>query len=214
MRELAGWRWDAHYGAVMKVELFRSRLRSPAAKGGGMVPRWVLGLGLALMLAFGAGCEKDAPQSALAALGSNLPTQAQPKLTTLKLWLGPHELTAEIARNERERSAGMMFRTNIAENEAMLFVFPYAAQVSFWMKNVPIPLSCAYLNREGVILEVHELKPHDETPVPSKSREVQYVLETAHGWFDRNQVGAGVLVQTEKGTLRETFFGRPVPAGR
>jgi uncharacterized membrane protein (UPF0127 family) len=123
-------------------------------------------------------------------------------------------LTAEVARNEQERSTGMMFRTNIAENEAMLFVFPYAAQVSFWMKNVPIPLSCAYLNREGVIVELHELKPQDETSVPSSSREVQYVVETAQGWFERNGVGVGTLIQTEKGTLRETFFGRPSTAER
>jgi uncharacterized membrane protein (UPF0127 family) len=102
----------------------------------------------------------------------------------------------------------MMFRTNIAENEAMLFVFPYPSRVSFWMKNVSIPLGCAYLDREGVILEVHALKPHNETPVPADSREVQFVLETREGWFERNQVGVGTLVQTEKGTLRETFFGR------
>ena len=102
-----------------------------------------------------------------------------------------------------------MFRTNIAENEGMLFVFPDASRVSFWMKNVPIPLSCAYLNREGVILELHELKPHDETPVVAGSRDVQFVLETAAGWFERHQVGVGTLVQTERGTLQETFFGRP-----
>jgi hypothetical protein len=77
---------------------------------------------------------------------------------------------------------------------------------------VPIPLSCAYLNREGVILELHDMKPQDETPIPADSREVQYVLETAQGWFERNQVGAGTLVQTDKGSLRETFFGRALSA--
>jgi hypothetical protein len=126
----------------------------------------------------------------------------------VKLWLGAHELSAEVARTEKERTIGMMFRTNIAENEAMLFVFPRVARVAFWMKNVPIPLSCAYLNREGVILELHDMKPQDETPIPANSREVQYVLETAQGWFERNQVGAGTLVQTDKGSLRDTFFGR------
>ena len=141
-----------------------------------------------------------------------MPTRAQPKLSAVKLWLGAHELSAEVARTEKERTIGMMFRTNIAENEAMLFVFPYAARVAFWMKNVPIPLSCAYLNREGVILELHDMKPHDETPIPADSREVQYVLETAQGWFERNQVGPGTLVQTDKGSLRETFFGRPPSA--
>lgn len=198
----------------MRVARSEGRFHGAVVSWGRRFSGWVFGLGAALLLAVGPGCERNASESVLAAEASHLPKQAQPKLATLKLWLGPHELNAEVARTERERSAGMMFRTNIAENEAMLFVFPYASRVSFWMKNVPIPLSCAYLDREGVILEVHDLKPHDETPVPSRSREVQFVVETAEGWFERNQVSAGVLVQTEKGTLRETFFGRSVPAGR
>jgi hypothetical protein len=175
---------------------------------------WRHGCGSALvllLLAAGFGCGRSGTDAVAAGETSKLPDKAQPTLPRLKLWLGPHELSAEIARNERERSTGMMFRTNIAENEAMLFVFPYTAQVSFWMKNVPIRLSCAYLNRDGVILELHDLEPHDETPVPSGSREVQFVVETAQGWFERNRVGVGTLVQTERGSLRETFFGRPTP---
>ncbi|MCL4177112.1 MAG: DUF192 domain-containing protein [Verrucomicrobia bacterium] len=197
---------------MIRVARARDRLSDSAAAEGRILSVSALGLALALLLAVGAGCGRSAPEAARAAETSNLPKQAQPRLPTVKLWLGPHELTAEVARNERERSAGMMFRTNIAESEAMLFVFPYAARVSFWMKNVPIPLSCAYLNREGVIVELHELKPHDETPVVAESREVQFVIETAQGWFERNQVGVGTLVQTEKGSLRETFFGR-MPSG-
>lgn len=178
----------------------------------GRAPGWRMGLALAFLLVLVPGCDRKVPESAAAAgAATNLPKEAQPRLATMKLWLGPHELTAEIARNEKERTAGMMFRTNIAENEAMLFVFPYAARLSFWMKNVPIPLSCAYINREGVIVEVHELKPHDETPVVARSSQVQYVLETAHGWFERHQVGEGTLIQTEVGSLRDTFFGRSSP---
>jgi uncharacterized protein len=197
---------------MIRVACARNRPSDSTAVVGHVGSASALGLALALLLAVGAGCGRSTPEPALAGERSNLPKQAQPRLPAVKLWLGPHELTAEVARNERERSAGMMFRTNLAENEAMLFVFPYAAQVSFWMKNVPIPLSCAYLNREGVIVELHELKPHDETPVVAESREVQFVIETAQGWFERNRVGVGTLVQTEKGSLRETFFGR-MPSG-
>lgn len=195
---------------MIRVACARNRSSDATVVAGRLGSAWALGLALAL--AIGAGCGQSAPESVLAGERSNLPKQAQPRLPTVKLWLGPHELTAEVARNERERSAGMMFRTNIAESEAMLFVFPYAARVSFWMKNVPIPLSCAYVNGEGVIVELHELKPHDETAVVAESREVQFVIETAQGWFERNQVGVGTLVRTERGSLRETFFGR-TPAG-
>lgn len=131
---------------------------------------------------------------------------AQPRLSTIKVWLGPHELTAEIARTTRERETGMMFRTEIGEDEAMLFVFPQAGQVAFWMKNVPIPLSCAYIDPDGVILELHDLEPYNETPVEARSYRIQYVLETPRGWFDRHGVEPGTVVRTERGSLRETFW--------
>jgi uncharacterized protein len=134
---------------------------------------------------------------------------AQPRLPTLKVWLGPHELTAEVARAPRERETGMMFRTNIAENEGMLFVFPRPGQVGFWMKNVPIPLSCAYIDPDGVILELHDLEPLKEETVNSRSYRIQYVLETARGWFERQGVGTGTVVRTERGTLQETFGTSP-----
>ncbi len=172
----------------------------------------VVGLGLALTI--GPGCERRQPASAVAAEVSGLPKQAQPKLPVVKLWLGAQELNAEVARTERQRSTGMMFRTGIGEDEAMLFVFPYPAPLAFWMKNVSIPLSCAYLNSEGVILELHDMKPHDETAIPAKSRETQFVIETAQGWFERNHVGVGTLVRTVRGSLRETFSGELAPAGQ
>jgi hypothetical protein len=57
--------------------------------------------------------------------------RAQPRLPTLKLWLGDQELTTEVARRNVEIFTGMMFRTNIAESEAMLFVFPGTDRRSF-----------------------------------------------------------------------------------
>jgi uncharacterized membrane protein (UPF0127 family) len=76
------------------------------------------------------------------------------------------------------------------------------------MRNTLIPLSCAYIDTEGQILEIHDLKPRDETPVEAASANVRYVLETKQGWFDRNKIGVGTLVRAEAGSLTETFFGR------
>jgi uncharacterized protein len=132
-------------------------------------------------------------------------TSAQPRLRTMKVWLGAHELTTEVALTAQERETGMMFRTNIAEDEAMLFVFPRPGQVAFWMKNVPIPLSCAYIDPEGMILELHDLEPHNEESVRASSFRIQYVLETAQSWFERKGVGTGTVVRTERGSLPETF---------
>jgi uncharacterized membrane protein (UPF0127 family) len=130
------------------------------------------------------------------------PTNAQAKLPTTKLWLGSQELVAEIARAPRELATGMMFRTNMAPNEAMLFLLSVPGQASFYMRNTIIPLSCAYIDGEGTILEVHDMKPKDETSILSASSNIQFVLEVNQGWFKQNQIAPGTLVRAEKGALR------------
>ena len=102
---------------------------------------------------------------------------AQPKLRTIKVWLGDQELITEIARAPVQIATGMMFRTNLLENEAMLFVFPDAAPKNFYMRNCVVPLSAAYIAPDGTILEIVDLQPGDEKGVPSKSSNVRFVLE-------------------------------------
>lgn len=132
--------------------------------------------------------------------------EPQAKLQTLKLWVGAAEIIAEIAHTERQVTNGMMFRTTMAENEGMLFVFLFPHRTAFWMKNTLLPLSCAYADSEGVILELHDSKPKDETLIGAASDQVQYVLEAQRGWFERHEVGVGTLIRTERGSLAETFF--------
>jgi uncharacterized membrane protein (UPF0127 family) len=124
----------------------------------------------------------------------------------MKLFLGPKELEAELALTEPAIRKGMMWRTNIAETRGMLFVFARPHQTSFWMKNVPMDIDVAYINPEGVILEIHRLEQHNTNVVEAKSSNVQFALETGVGWFQRNGIGPGVLVRTERGSLGETFF--------
>jgi uncharacterized membrane protein (UPF0127 family) len=136
------------------------------------------------------------------------PTEAQAKLPTEELFIGRHQIRAELARTVRQIQTGMMFRTSIGEDEGMLFVFARPYRASFWMKNVTVPLSVAYIDSEGRILEIHPLEPGVEEPVEAASDRVQFVLETARGWFERHEVEVGTVVRTGRGTLRETFVGR------
>src|SRR5688572_4967744 len=108
---------------------------------------------------------------------------AQPKLQTMKLWLGPKEVVAESALTRVQIETGMMFRKEMGQDEGMLFVFSQPHRTSFYMKNTYIPLSCAYVDSEGAIAEIHDLQPKNETPVPAKSDNIQYVLEMNRGWF-------------------------------
>ncbi len=83
---------------------------------------------------------------------------------------------------------GLMFRKTLEENKGMLFVFPEPKQAVFWMRNTQIPLSVAYLDAKGRILEIHDMFPYDETAVPSSSPLVAYALETNQGWFGKNKI--------------------------
>jgi uncharacterized protein len=153
------------------------------------------------------GCKKPAAPSTAQVPNPALPTQAQPKLQTMKLWLGSEEMLAELALTGIQQTTGMMFRTNMAENAGMLFPLPYTQRASFWMMNCPLPLSAAYIDPEGVIQEIHDFRPHNTNSVVAATANIRFVLETPKGWFDRHHIGVGTVVRTERGTLMETFFG-------
>jgi len=157
-----------------------------------------------------AGCKKSGETAPAApSLDDLLPKQAQPKLPTMKIYLGAETLDAELALNDRERMTGMMFRTNIQDSDAMLFVFPQPFRASFWMKNCPESLSAAYIGSDGVIEEIRHLEKNNTNSVVAASDNIQYVLETKDGWFARRNISAGTVIRTERGSLRETFFSRP-----
>jgi len=166
--------------------------------------------GIFLGAALASGCGQapaPTPPAPAAAVPAG-PTNAQPTLQTLNLWLGSEELKTELALTPVQLQTGMMFRTNMAENAGMLFVFGYAHQASFWMKNTTYPLSAAYIDPAGVILEIHDLQPLDTNAVVASSDQIQYVLEVNQGWFKRHNVTTGMVVRTERGSLRDTFFKR------
>ena len=118
----------------------------------------------------------------------------QTNLPKATLTLGAHSLTAQIAADDASRERGLMSRTNLAENEAMVFVFPAPQSVAFWMKDTPTPLSIAYVGPSGRIFEIHDLKPVDESAVPSASQAVTYAIETPQGWFAKHGIFAGSTV--------------------
>ncbi len=124
----------------------------------------------------------------------------------MKLWLGPTEINAELATSLTEISTGMMFRRSMEENEGMLFIFARPHRAGFYMRNTVLPLSCAYIDSEGTILEIHDMKPLDETAIEAATDKVLYVLETRQGWFERNKVGVGMVLRTERGSFPDTFF--------
>lgn len=105
--------------------------------------------------------------------------------------LGTNTLTAKIAATDASRELGLMSRTNLSDSEGMIFIFPQPRPVTFWMKDTPTPLSIAYIGASGRILEIYDMKPFDETTIPSASYSIVYALEVAKGWFVKHGVLPG-----------------------
>ena len=114
---------------------------------------------------------------------------------TTSIQIGEHSLDIEIADTSEKMARGLMFRKSLPENQGMLFIFQRPRQASFWMKNTFIPLSIAYLNQEGTILEIYPLEPLEESPVSSQSYRVAYALEVNRGWFRKHGIQPGIRIQ-------------------
>lgn len=106
------------------------------------------------------------------------------------------ELKVEVADSPQEWAKGLMHRKSLPENRGMLFVFPQARRASFWMQNTYVPLSIAFMDREGEILEIYDMQPLDRTPLMSFSSDVWFALEVNQGWFEKNNIRPGDQVET------------------
>jgi uncharacterized membrane protein (UPF0127 family) len=115
-------------------------------------------------------------------------------LPVVQLKLGNKIIEVEVANKVFTRETGLMFRKEMGTDNGMLFVFAKATPQSFWMKNTVIPLSIAFIDEKGVILNTLEMPPETEKSFLSKGP-AKYALEMNTGWFDGNRVKAGDVVE-------------------
>jgi hypothetical protein len=115
---------------------------------------------------------------------------AQQKFGTAQIRVGNHPLKVEVAVTDPQRMQGLMFREKLGANDGMLFIFDEPAYQSMWMKNTLIPLSVAFLDGDGVILNILDMEPHTLTPNMSAGP-ARYAVETNRGWFAERKLKAG-----------------------
>lgn len=127
-------------------------------------------------------------------------SRAQPPLPTVRLTAGIHVITAEAARTHQTRMVGLMHRERLALNHGMLFVFEDKAQQCFWMRNTPLPLTIAFIDDDGTILQLADMAPRTEVSHCS-DKPVRYALEMEQGWFAKRGIAPGARLT-----------GLPVPA--
>lgn len=110
--------------------------------------------------------------------------KAQDRLPTAILRSGGISLEAELAITQDQQTAGLMFRTELADGQGMLFVYDRDRIMSFWMKNTLVPLSIAYLSADGTIREIFDMRPLSLEAITG-TRHARYALEVPQGWFER-----------------------------
>lgn len=115
-------------------------------------------------------------------------------LPELELTIGIHRIQAEVAATDEARQQGLMFREKMADNHGMLFVFPAAQHECMWMKNTQLPLAVAFLDDQGVIVNIEEMEAHTLNSHCS-ARPVRFALEMNSGWFAQHRYAAGSQLQ-------------------
>lgn len=114
----------------------------------------------------------------------------QPPLPTVELGAGMHRIRAEVAASDPARMLGLMHRRSLPPNGGMLFVFDQADRHCMWMKNTPLPLSVAFIDERGDIVNVADMQPHTEE-AHCAARPARYALEMTQGWFAERGIRAG-----------------------
>eukprot|EP01034_Spumella_vulgaris_P024732 gene24732-31107_t len=133
-----------------------------------------------------------------ACLLGNLHSQAQPApqlhLTRTKLSAGMHVMDVQLAQTPEQRQIGLMSRKDMPQHEGMLFVFEQPAMQCFWMRNTLIPLTAAFVEDDGTIVNLADMKPQSDDSHCS-AKPVRFVLEMNAGWFAKRQIKAGYKIR-------------------
>ena len=119
---------------------------------------------------------------------------ARAELPEIPVSINGHKLTVEVAHIDATRAQGLMHRRILAENRGMLFVFPDAALHGMWMMNTYIPLSVAFLDERGAIINIANMEPHTRN-AHAAAKPAKYALEVNRGWFRKRGIKPGARLE-------------------
>lgn len=114
----------------------------------------------------------------------------QMNLPRTALTAGIYQIDTQLALTPEQREIGLMFRREMPQQEGMLFVFEQPGTQCFWMKNTILPLTAAFVDDQGVIVNLADMKPQT-TDSHCSAKPVRYVLEMNVGWFAKKGIKAG-----------------------
>ncbi|HVP78810.1 MAG TPA: DUF192 domain-containing protein [Thermodesulfobacteriota bacterium] len=126
-----------------------------------------------------------------------IPIAHSASLQKIPLYIRGREIRVEVAQTPEERSYGLMGRKHLGKDEGMLFIFETEDTHGFWMKDTFLPLSIAFIAKDGRIVWITDMKPLTlDSHVPPQP--VLYALEMNQGWFSSHRVQVGDVVRFSK----------------
>jgi uncharacterized protein len=153
-------------------------------------------LGMLLATTASAGAQSEGVSGVESPVATGPETSALPILTITNSIGEEVPVRVEIADTDAEWQTGLMGRTTLEGDAGMLFVFDQEQTLSFWMKDTLIPLSIAYIDAEGRIVDIQDMQPLDDIPPQYVSAEpARYALEVNQGFFEERSVTVGDMVE-------------------
>ena len=115
------------------------------------------------------------------------------RFQTMPLNAGIHLIQAEVAATQAQRAQGLMYREKLGTNEGMVFLFGEPQETCMWMKNTLVPLSAAFIDERGKIINIEDMTPQTTVSHCAKAP-AKYVLEMNQGWFQRRNIKPGTTI--------------------
>lgn len=112
----------------------------------------------------------------------------------IPIYIKDREIWVEVAKTPEQRVKGLMWRKNLGKDDGMLFIFEEEEYHSFWMKNTYIPLSIAFIDKDGIIVDIKEMEPLSTASI-SPPKPVLFALEMPKGWFYKNGIKKGDTIR-------------------
>ncbi len=123
-------------------------------------------------------------------LGSLAQGEPQTRLARIKVGAGMHLIDTQLAQTPEQRQIGLMWRKDLPQNEGMLFIFEQPSVQCFWMRNTLTALTAAFVDEDGTIVNLEDMKPQTDDSHCS-AKPVRFVLEMNQGWFKKRGIQAG-----------------------
>ncbi|MBP6801281.1 MAG: DUF192 domain-containing protein [Zoogloea oleivorans] len=122
-----------------------------------------------------------------------VPVLADSPMPLTELSIGMYRIEAEVAATQENRMVGLMQRRSMPANHGMLFVFTEQQRHCMWMRNTLLPLSVAFLDEQGRILNVEDMQPQTEDN-HCAAKPARFALEMNLGWFKQKGLAAGTKI--------------------